>query len=116
MNLAFHLAHATSIVLFMGYGLLCLLGDGMVEEFERYGLSSYRRLTGGLEVLGAAGLGVGYLFPSVGLLSAVGLALLMVLGLGVRVKVRDPLLEMVPAAFLCGVNSFLAWSYLAGPA
>lgn len=108
MGSGFHLANAVSIGLFFGYGLLCLFADGMAEEFERYGLSRFRRLTGALEVLGATGLAVGYLVPAVGLLSASGLALLMLLGLGVRVKLRDPFVEMIPAAFLFLVNAFIA--------
>ena len=115
MGLAFHLANAVSIGLFLGYGLLCLFGDGMIEEFERYGLSRFRRLTGALEVLGAVGLGVGYWVPAIGLFSAVGLAVLMLLGLGVRVKVDDSLIEMIPAAFLFGVNAFIASRILGWP-
>lgn len=108
MGPAFHVANAISIGLFLFYGVLCLFADGMIEEFERYGLSRFRRLTGALEVLGAVGLTAGYLFPAVGVLSAAGLALLMTLGLGVRIKVRDPWMETVPADFLLGVNLFIA--------
>lgn len=108
MGLTFHLANAVSIALFLVYGLLCLFADGMVEEFDRYGLSRFRRLTGALEVLGATGLAVGYLLPVIGILSATGLAVLMLLGLGVRVKVGDPVLEMLPAAFLFVANAFIA--------
>ena len=108
MGSAYHLANVISIGLFLYYGLLCLFADGMVEEFERYGLSRFRRVTGGLEVLGAAGLLAGYLLPVLSVLSAGGLALLMLLGLAVRVKVGDSPLEMVPAAFLLLVTTFIA--------
>lgn len=56
MGAAYHLANVISIGLFLFYGVLCLFADGMVDEFERYGLSRFRRLTGALEVLGATGL------------------------------------------------------------
>lgn len=108
MGLLYHLANVISIGLFLYYGLLCLFADGMVDEFKRYGLSRFRRVTGALEVLGATGLIAGYLFPVLSALSAAGLAFLMLLGLAVRVKVRDSLLEMVPAAFLLLVNAFIA--------
>ena len=108
MGLAFHLANAISIGLFLVYGLLCLFADGMVEEFERYGLARFRRLTGALEVLGATGLAAGYLFPALSVVSAGGLAILMLLGLLVRWRVRDPLIQMAPAAFLLIVNAFIA--------
>ena len=108
MGFAFHLANMVSIGAFLVYGLVCLFADGMVDEFERYGLSRFRRMTGALEVLGAAGLMAGYLFPVLSVVSAGGLAILMVLGLAVRLKVRDSLLQMVPAGFLLLVNVFIA--------
>jgi hypothetical protein len=108
MGFGFHLANTVSIGLFLFYGLLCLFADGMVEEFERYGLSRFRRLTGALEVLGAVGLAAGYVRPALWVVSGAGLALLMLLGLAVRVRVRDPVVEMIPAAFLLLVNAFIA--------
>jgi hypothetical protein len=108
MGLGFHLANTISISLFLVYGLLCLFADGMADEFERYDLSRFRRPTGALEVLGALGLAAGYIFPPIGLLSAAGLATLMLLGLGVRAKVEDPVVQMIPAAFLLGVNLYIA--------
>jgi uncharacterized membrane protein YphA (DoxX/SURF4 family) len=107
MDLSFHAANAVSGVLFLYYGSACLFANGMVDEFERYGLSSFRRLTGALEVLGAVGLAVGYVIPPVSAVSAGGLAALMALGLVVRVRVRDPFVEMLPALFLLGVNLFI---------
>lgn len=106
-GLLYHLANAVSIALFLYYGTACLFANGMVDEFERYGLSRYRRAIGALEVLGAIGLVVGYLFSPVSTLSAGGLSVLMLLGLGVRVKMRDSILDMVPAAFLLLVNVFI---------
>jgi len=107
MGLEYHIANAVSIVLFLFYGIACLFAGGMADEFERYGLSRFRRVTGALEVCGAVGLLAGYVMPLLSVVSAGGLSTLMLLGLGVRVKVRDPVLEMVPAAFLLVVNTFI---------
>lgn len=108
MGIPFHVANAISVALFLGYGILCLFADGTVDEFERYGLSRFRRLVGALEVLGALGLLAGYVFPVLAAVSACGLALLMVCGLAVRIRIGDPLLQMAPAAFLLLVNAFIA--------
>lgn len=108
MGLTYHLANVVSGGLFLYYGLACLFADGMIEEFERYRLSRFRRATGVLEVLGAAGLAAGYLFSPLSILSAGGLSILMVLGLVMRVRVRDPILEMIPAAFLLLLNAYIA--------
>ena len=108
MDLAYHAANAVSIVLFLIYGLLCLFADGMVEEFRRFGLSRYRRLTGVLEVLGAVGLAVGYAIPVLAAASAAGLAILMLLGVIVRLRVGDAWALGLPAALLLLVNAFIA--------
>ena len=109
MTLVYQLSTALSIVLFLTYGFACLFANGMVAEFERFGLSRFRRLTGSLEVLGALGLIAGHVFPPLRLLSAVGLALLMLLGVAARLRVRDSLLETTPASVLFVVNAFIAW-------
>lgn len=107
MKFAVQCALATSAALFLYYGLSCLFADGMRAEFERYNLSAYRRLTGLLEVLGALGLVASYVLPILVIPSALGLTLLMVLGVITRVRVRDSLVETVPAVVLLGINAFL---------
>lgn len=84
----------------------------MVEEFKRYRLSSYRSLTGVLQVLGSLGLFLGLAIPWIGGVAAAGLSLQMACGLGVRVKIRDSWKQCLPAAaymILCG---WLAWQLL----
>ena len=110
MTLAYHSWTVLSIGLFLGYGVACLFGRGMVDEFERFGLARFRRLTGSLELLGALGLFMGYRFPILQLLSAAGLSLLMLLGMGARVRARDSLLQTAPAVVLCLANAFIAVS------
>jgi len=107
MEIAFQVSVGLSVVLFLYYGLDCLLSDGMVVEFERYGLSRYRRLTGSLEVLGAVGLVVGYFVSPILILASAGLTLLMALGVATRVRVRDPVAETIPAFVLMLVNAYI---------
>jgi hypothetical protein len=93
-----------SAVLFVGYGALCLFSGGMKAEFERFGLSRFRRLTGGLEIHGGAGLVVGLFITEVAIVASGGLALLMLLGVIARLRVHDPLLEILPAGVLMVMN------------
>jgi len=79
----------------------------MVAEFQRWGLSRFRKLTGSLEVLGGIGLLVGYFFSQVLVLASSGLALLMLLGLVARFRTHDSLLESLPAGVLMITNVFL---------
>jgi hypothetical protein len=93
-----------SAITFIFYGLLCLLTDHMKGEFRRYGLSEFRILTGVLEVLGGAGQLIGLVFSPLLFLSSGGLALLMLLGMIVRLKTKDPLIQIIPAFGLMVMN------------
>ena len=61
----------------------------MKSEFKRFGLAKVGTLTAILEILGALGLLIGLKFNPFLLVSAGGLAVLMLLGVAVRIKVRD---------------------------
>jgi hypothetical protein len=97
-----------SIVAFAWYGLACWISDRMVTEFARYRLSGWRRTTGTLQMLGSAGLAIGYVYLPVRVLAASGLALMMLAGLIVRWRIRDPLHAMIPAFSLGLINLFIA--------
>lgn len=112
MTLVYQASTALSVIVFLFYGTSCLFADGMKAEFERFGLGKLRLLTGTLEVLGALGLVAGLFINALAIFSAAGLALLMVLGLITRIRLRDPVLEMLPAGVLMVVNGFIAWQAL----
>lgn len=105
---ALDVATVASALLFLGYGAVVLITGGMRTEFERFGLARFRLTTGALEVLGGVGLLVGLLRTGVLVVASGGLALLMLLGVLVRVRVRDPLTEIIPAAALLVVNGIIA--------
>jgi len=83
----------------------------MVAEFKRYRLENFRLLTGVLQILGAVGLLIGFLVPIIGFLAAAGLALQMLLGFGVRIKIRDPLLLTAPSFIFMLMNGYLCHSF-----
>ncbi|QJR36748.1 DoxX family protein [Gemmatimonas groenlandica] len=114
MTLAVQISFVLSVTLFLGYGFSCLFMGAMVDEFARYNLSRFRRLVGLLEVLGALGLLASLLFPPLVFPSGGGLALLMALGVITRVRVRDPLIEALPAGVLMVINLFLCVAALQG--
>jgi hypothetical protein len=96
---------------FFGYGFGCLFAKRMAVEFGRYGLSRLRALIGILEIAGAAGLLVGQALPWIGFLAACGLALLMVAGVAVRVRIRDTIVQTAPAALYAILSLYLAVGY-----
>ncbi len=108
MKTILNVATILSGVLFLWYGSSSLLSDAMLDDFERFGLSRYRRLTGGLELLGGLGLLAGLLVRPLAVLSAASLSLMMFFGVVARVRVRDPWNAMVPAVVLMVLNLFVA--------
>jgi hypothetical protein len=92
---------------FIGYGIAYFISPQMKTEFKRFGLEKAGALTAVLEILGAVGLLVGLKFPLILLISAGGLALLMFLGVAIRIKVKDNLWITLPALFYMILNSFI---------
>lgn len=82
----------------------------MQQEYARYELTRFRNLVGGLQLLGAAGLLVGLQQPWAGQIGSGGLALLMLLGVGVRIKIKDSLLQTLPAFAYMMLNAYLCWT------
>jgi hypothetical protein len=69
-------------------------------------------LTGVLQLLGAVGLVVGLRLTPVGVLAATGLSALMLLGVGVRRRIHDSVLQTLPAAGLAALNALLVVLFL----
>lgn len=108
----FSLLNLFCAISFMGYGVSCLVTDHMVREFERYGLPRYRVLTGLLQLMAAVGLIAGFRFPLLGALAAGGLALQMLLGFGVRLKIRDRFLLCLPALVYLVISAWLGMQFV----
>lgn len=106
MSLAWALTVCSSVA-FLGYGLLCLASPSMEREFARFGLAPLRTLIGSLEMLAGIGLLVGLKWPPALWVSSGGLALLMLCGVGVRLRVGDSVVQMLPALGLMLVNLYV---------
>jgi hypothetical protein len=79
----------------------------MKKEFKRYGLEKIGLLTIILQSIGAIGLIVGLKFNPILTISSFGLALLMLSGLMVRIKLKDSIWISLPALFYMGLNTYL---------
>lgn len=106
MSLLYLLVFISSLS-FMGYGISYFNSSKMKTEFKRFGLAKVGALTAILEILGALGLLIGLKFNPILLISAGGLAVLMLLGVAVRIKVRDPLWVTLPALFFMILNAYI---------
>jgi hypothetical protein len=107
MNTLYLLLVLFSSVSFIIYGSLLLVSAKMQNEFKRFGLEKFTTLTGVLELLGGVGLLVGLKYGFILLISSGGLALLMLLGLGVRIKIKDNFWLSFPSFFFMVLNLFI---------
>jgi hypothetical protein len=106
MNLLTMLTVISSLS-FMGYGIAYFSSAKMKSEFKRFGLEKAGALTAILEIVGALGLLLGLKIHLILLVSAGGLAVLMLLGVAVRIKVRDTLWVTLPALFFMILNAYI---------
>lgn len=97
---------------FLFYGIYYFTSPAMKQEFIRFGLAKFGALTAILEILGAIGLVVGLQEPLVLVIASAGLALLMLLGVGVRIVIKDSLLVSLPAIFFMGLNTYIFYDSL----
>ena len=103
-----------SAISFLFFGYSCLTSPFMVAEFKRYGLNKYRRLTGGLQVLGALALLVGLFYLPLTAIGSAGLSILMFMGLMVRIRLRDSFIQSTPALFYAVLNMVILLAVLQG--
>ena len=96
-----------SAVSFLIYGSSIFFSKAMKLEFRRFGLEKFSRLIGCLEICGGLGLIIGLWTPSLLILSSLGLFLLMLLGFGVRLKMRDNFMLSFPSFFYMLLNFYI---------
>ncbi|WP_069661198.1 DoxX family protein [Arcticibacter eurypsychrophilus] len=96
-----------SAVSFLYYGITFFSNSGMKEEFERYGLNKFREFIGYLQLLGGLGLLVGLFSQPILIISSGGLSLLMMIGFGVRLKMKDALLLCLPSFIFMIINFYI---------
>ena len=92
---------------FFAYGISYFISPHMKNEFNRFGLNKIGLLIVILEIIGAIGLLVGLKFAFFLTLSSLGLALLMLAGVIVRIKIKDSIWVSIPAIFYMLLNSYI---------
>lgn len=82
----------------------------MKLEFKRFGLEKIGLLTIILQIIGATGLLIGLKFNFILLISSLSLAILMLAGLILRIKLKDSIWISLPALFYMALNTYIFWS------
>jgi hypothetical protein len=99
-----------SSLAFIYFGVQCFYSKFIIDEFKRYHLPKFRKLTGYLQLSGSVGLLVGlYYNPLLLLLASTGLCLLMLSGFIVRLKIKDNFIQSSPSFIFGALNLFIAF-------
>ncbi|GAB2472160.1 hypothetical protein GCM10011375_28140 [Hymenobacter qilianensis] len=101
-----------SSISFFFFGITYFTSHYLKDEFKRYGLAKFGPLTATLQILGALGLLVGLKVPLILSVASGGLALLMLLGFGVRMKIRDGFWLSLPSFLFALLNGFILYNSL----
>ena len=96
-----------SSVSFLYYGISFFIGTDIQDEFERFKLKNFRQLVGALQLLGGIGLLVGLKYAVILSISSLGLAVLMLIGFAVRIRIKDGLLVSIPSFFFMILNFYI---------
>ncbi|MDG1291562.1 MAG: hypothetical protein P8N91_04165 [Flavobacteriaceae bacterium] len=94
-------------VSFIFFGLACFYNSLFVNEFYRYGLSEYRTIIGFFQLLGGIGSIIGVFDKRILIISSLGLSVMMLLGVGVRIKINDTFIQTLPALTYLIVNAII---------
>ena len=92
---------------FFAYTIYYFKSSKMEMEFKRFGLEKFGLIIMTLQFLGATGLMVGLVFNPLLIISSLGLALLMLAGFLVRLKLKDGILVSLPALFYMSLNAYI---------
>jgi|TARA_B100000900_G_C20103947_1_gene523117 intracellular septation protein A len=84
----------------------------MKEEFTRYKIPQFRKLTGVIQLLGAFGIIMGFWIDYLQILSTIGLSLLMLFGVITRIIIKDSLMKTLPALLYCLLNGYLCFELI----
>lgn len=95
---------------FLIYGAMLLKLESMQLEFKRFKLEKLMVLTGILELLGGAGLLVGFYINFILLISSGGLGLLMFFAFLVRLKMKDSFWVSLPSFLFMVLNFYIFFS------
>tara|TARA_B100001057_G_scaffold348034_1_gene349357 strand:- start:425 stop:778 length:354 start_codon:yes stop_codon:yes gene_type:complete len=96
-----------SAISFICYGLNSLFSKRMILEYERWGYQNQRLIICACQISGGLGLLVGLVIPFILVLASFLLTCMMIAAVVVRIKLKDRLVDMLPALFYALINLFV---------
>ena len=84
-------------VSFIAYGINSFISKRMINEFKRWGLEDKRKIIGICQFIAGSGILIGSEFKTVLISSAVFIIIMMIVAIGVRIRIRDDMSDILPA-------------------
>ena len=84
----------------------------MILEYKRWGYKKFRKIIALLQFLGGFGLLIGLHFPLLLTIVSALLALMMVVALYVRIRIKDKILNALPAILYAILNFIIFYDSL----
>jgi len=84
----------------------------MLSEYARWGYKNQRILLGCLQLLGGVGLVVGIVNPILLSVASFLLTFMMITAIFVRIKIKDTIVQMLPATFYTVLNFIILYNSL----
>ena len=93
---------ATIIIYFTGfsfiaYGINSFVSKRMINEFKRWGIEDKRKIIGVCQFVAGSGILIGSEFKTVLISSAIFIIIMMIVAIGVRIRIRDDISDILPA-------------------
>ena len=92
---------------FIAYTIAYLVAPKLRSEFKELKIDKLSTLVVCLELLGAFGLLIGFFYTPIMIVSSLGLSVLMLLGVLIRLRHRQPLKLTLQAFFFMLLNGFI---------
>ena len=94
--------YSLAVILFTGisfvlYGINSFISKRMKKEFKRWGLSNKRKTIACCQLIAGVGLMVGLEWNTILILSSAFLGVMMLVAIGVRIKIKDDISDILPA-------------------
>ncbi len=92
---------------FFSYTAWYFVSPKMKGEFKRFGIEKLGLFIIITQFVGASGLMIGFIVPELLIISSLGLAIQMLAGVIVRIKIKDSIWVSLPAFFYMVLNAYI---------
>tara|TARA_B110000967_G_scaffold196731_1_gene227672 strand:+ start:1175 stop:1516 length:342 start_codon:yes stop_codon:yes gene_type:complete len=101
-----------SAISFLFYGVSSFYSDRMILEYDRWGYKKFRKLIASLQFIAGFGLLIGLYFSLLLTLVSASLTLMMIAAIFVRIRVKDNIINTLPAILYAVLNFIIFYESL----